>query len=70
MTVSHDESTLPQLKETIAEVEKKLIMKTLKETSWVQSRAAKKLGISPRMLSYKIKKYGITIKPKQRRRER
>lgn len=64
----HD--TLPQLKETIAEVEKRLIVETLKEVNWIQARAAKKLGISPRMLSYKIKKYGITIKPKKRRRER
>lgn len=64
----HD--TLPQLKETIAEVEKRLIVETLKEVNWIQARAARKLGISPRMLSYKIKKYGITIKPKKRRRER
>ncbi len=40
--------------------EKIKILNALKETNWVQKKAAALLGISPRMLNYKIKKYGIT----------
>ena len=58
-------NTVAHLKETIAEVEKRCILEALEATNWVQSRAAKKLGISQRILGYKIKKYGITIKPKK-----
>lgn len=54
----------------MSEVEKKCIRDALEATNWVQIRAAKMLGITQRMLGYKIKKYGITIKPKQRRRKR
>lgn len=58
------------LKDIVLEVEKKCIRDALEATNWVQIRAAKMLGITQRMLGYKIKKYGITIKPKQRRRKR
>ncbi|VAW41762.1 Response regulator of zinc sigma-54-dependent two-component system [hydrothermal vent metagenome] len=40
--------------------EKDLILKALNDSLWVQKRAAKRLGISPRSLNYKIKKLGIT----------
>jgi DNA-binding NtrC family response regulator len=40
--------------------EKELIMNALRECSWVQKDAGDFLGISPRVLNYKIKKYGIT----------
>jgi len=40
--------------------EKALILKILEECLWVQKNAAKKLGISPRALNYKIGKFGIT----------
>ena len=40
--------------------EKTLILKALKENLWIQKDAAKVLGISPRTLNYKIKKYHIT----------
>ncbi len=40
--------------------EKDLILKALNDNLWVQRRAAKRLGISPRSLNYKIKKLGIT----------
>ncbi len=40
--------------------EKDLIIRALEESLWVQKNAAKKLGISPRALNYKINKFGIT----------
>jgi len=66
---SHD-YPVASLKDIVAEVEKKCIRDALEATNWVQIRGAKMLGISQRMLGYKIKKYGITIKPKKRRRKR
>jgi DNA-binding NtrC family response regulator len=40
--------------------EKNLIRKALGESLWIQKDAAARLGITPRILNYKIKKYGIT----------
>jgi len=40
--------------------EKELILKALEECLWVQKTAASKLGISPRALNYKVRKWGIT----------
>ncbi|GBE04702.1 MAG TPA: hypothetical protein ENG95_04050 [Nitrospirae bacterium] len=47
------------LKNKIKEIEKEEIIKALQECGWVQARAAKKLGITERMIGYKIKKYSI-----------
>lgn len=51
------------LKEAIAKVEKGLILEALEASGWIQARAARALGISQRVLNYKIKKYGILLKP-------
>lgn len=40
--------------------EKELILNALEECLWVQKNAAEKLGVSPRALNYKVKKFGIT----------
>ncbi len=45
---------------SLAGHEKDLIVKVLEECLWVQKNAALKLGISPRALNYKIRKWGIT----------
>ena len=50
------------LKDRIEELEKDEISKALKECNWVMARAAKKLGITERMIGYKIRKYGIRIR--------
>ena len=47
------------LKEQIREIEKEEIIKALQECEWVMARAARKLGITERMIGYRIKKYGI-----------
>lgn len=47
------------LKEQIREIEKEEIIRALKECDWVMAKAARQLGITERMIGYKIKKYGI-----------
>jgi Nif-specific regulatory protein len=44
----------------LKDMEKAAILKALESTAFVQSRAARLLGISRRALNYKIAKYGIT----------
>ncbi|MCX8116797.1 MAG: sigma-54 dependent transcriptional regulator [Desulfobacterota bacterium] len=48
--------TLP---ESLEEVERDLILKALHQHQGIQTRAAESLGISERVLRYKMKKYGI-----------
>jgi DNA-binding NtrC family response regulator len=50
------EKTLP---ESLEEIEKDLIVRALHQHQGVQTRAAEALGISERVLRYKIRKYGI-----------
>ena len=40
--------------------EKDMILKALEKSLWIQKDAAKLLGIIPRTLNYKIKRFGIT----------
>jgi two-component system NtrC family response regulator len=47
------------LNETLDTVERGIILEALKESGGVQTRAAEKLGISERVLRYKLKKYTI-----------
>lgn len=47
------------LKEKIKDVEREEIVNALKECKWIMARAARHLGITERMIGYKIKKYGI-----------
>lgn len=50
---------MDSLKDKISEIEREEIINALKECDWVMARAARKLGITERMIGYKIKKYGI-----------
>ncbi len=50
------------LKDRIQEIEKEEIIKALKTCDWVMARAARKLGITERIIVYKINKYGIRKK--------
>jgi len=43
----------------IEEIEKTNILHALEKSGWVQAKAARLLGITPRQIGYKIKKYGI-----------
>ena len=42
------------------EVEKDLILQALEMAGWIQKEAARLLGLSSRVLNYKIKQFGIT----------
>lgn len=50
------------LKEKVKDMEKEEIISALKECDGVMARAAKRLGITERMIGYRIKKYGLRIK--------
>ncbi len=45
---------------SLAISEKEMVLQALKKYDWVQKDAAKSLGISKRVMHYKIQKYGIT----------
>ncbi|MEJ5357867.1 MAG: sigma-54 dependent transcriptional regulator [Desulfobacterales bacterium] len=47
------------LRQAVESLERRMIAATLKETGGNQSRAADLLGLSERMLRYKLKKYGL-----------
>ncbi len=51
--------TVSSLKDRVREIEREEIVNALRECDWVMARAARKLGITERMIGYKIKKYGI-----------
>jgi len=50
------------LKERLEEMEREEIIRALKQCNWVKARAARKLGITERMISYRVNKYGIRRK--------
>lgn len=54
--------TMNSLIRKIEGIEKEEIIKALKESKWVKAKAARWLGITERMIDYKIKKYGIKQK--------
>ena len=58
VNVSNTERKLPS---TIELMEKEQIEKALAESGYVIKRAAKLLGMTPRQVSYRIKKYGIKL---------
>ena len=47
------------LKDKITDMERAAIISALKESDWVMARAARMLGMTERMIGYKIKKLGI-----------
>jgi len=53
---------MESLREKVQEIEKKEITNALKDCKWIMSRAARKLGITDRMIGYKVKKYKIRKK--------
>jgi len=47
------------LKENLATMERERIRTALEKSGWVQAKAARSLGITPRQIAYKIIKYGL-----------
>jgi len=50
---------MDSLKDRVKEIEKEAIINALKECNWVMAKAAKSLGITERIIGYKMEKYGI-----------
>jgi transcriptional regulator with GAF, ATPase, and Fis domain len=66
---SGDRATVVRIPPTgipLEEIERQAVVEALKMSNWVQKDAAELLGISPRVMNYKIKILGIEI-PRSRR---
>ncbi len=50
---------MDSLKDRLDEIEREEIINALIKCNWVMAKAARKLGITERMIAYKVKKYGI-----------
>jgi Nif-specific regulatory protein len=48
------------LRAGIEDIERSSILEALEKTGWVQAKAARMIGLTPRQIGYKIKKYGLT----------
>jgi Nif-specific regulatory protein len=44
----------------LQEIERERLLDALKRTGWIQARTARLLGLTPRQVAYKVRKYGIT----------
>ncbi|MBI4652546.1 hypothetical protein HY745_14980 [Candidatus Desantisbacteria bacterium] len=53
-----------ELAKSLEEIEKEKILESLRLCANVQSKAARRLGITPRKLGLRIKKYGIVLDEK------
>jgi Nif-specific regulatory protein len=49
------------LKAGIEDIEKSSILDALEKTGWVQAKAARMIGLTPRQIGYKMKKYGLSV---------
>jgi Nif-specific regulatory protein len=47
--------------------ERRDVVETLERNKWVQSRAARELGITLRQMGYRVKKFGLEELVKQRK---
>ena len=45
----------------IEDIEKSSILDALEKTGWVQAKAARLIGLTPRQIGYKMKKYGLSV---------
>jgi Nif-specific regulatory protein len=48
------------LGESLQEIERRRLLNSLERAGWVQAKAARVLGLTPRQVAYKMKKYGIS----------
>lgn len=59
--VCEEAGIMPSLKSEVLSLERERIERALSENGFVQHRAAKALGITPRQLNYRVKKYNIPL---------
>lgn len=50
---------MESLKDKVEGLEKEEIVHAMEECNWVMAKAARRLGITERMMGYKVRKYGI-----------
>ena len=50
---------MSNLKQRVQDLERELILDALRQANWIKAKAAVSLGITDRILDYKMKKYGI-----------
>jgi DNA-binding NtrC family response regulator len=62
--ICEPEEFLDESLNKLEETEKDMVIDALKKSKWVQNEAAKTLGISRRVMHYKIKKFNININEK------
>ena len=43
----------------VSELERRMILEALEAEGWVKARAARRLGVTGRVLSYKVEQFGI-----------
>ena len=55
-----EEGPVGKLPELLASIERRMILEALEKNGWVQTRAAEELGISERVLRYKMAKHNLT----------
>jgi len=49
----------PPLENQLEEIEKRSILEALEQTRWNRAEAARRLGLTPRSLRYRLRKYGL-----------
>ena len=59
LTVTNEVLQKESLKAGIEDIEKSSILDALEKTGWIQAKAARVIGLTPRQIGYKIKKYRI-----------
>jgi len=45
---------------SLRQMEREQLVRALEQRGWVQSRAARALGLTPRQVAYRIRKYGLS----------
>ena len=55
-------SSQDNLGNEVERLERRSILQALRETNGIQQKASRLLGITPRQLGYRIKKYGIDLR--------
>ena len=55
-------NSMDSLRNKVKEMEREEIINALRECNWIMARAARRLGITERMIGYKVRKYGIRVK--------
>lgn len=61
------ETEVPESLDSLQEMERRGVLAALERNKWIQSRAARELGITLRQMGYRVKKFGLENFVKQKR---